>query len=165
MATVTLGGNPINTSGNLPSVGDNAPGFELVNGKLDNVSLQDFANKRKVLSIVPSLDTPTCAVSTRIFNEKAASLDNTVVLVISADLPFAQARFCEAEGLENVVPLSSFRSNFAIDYGISIIDGVLKGLTTRAIVILDQQNKVVYTQLVGEIADEPDYDSALAVLS
>jgi len=165
MATVTLGGNPINTSGNLPSVGDNAPGFELVNGKLDNVSLQDFANKRKVLSIVPSLDTPTCAVSTRIFNEKAASLDNTVVLVISADLPFAQARFCEAEGLENVVPLSSFRSNFAIDYGISIIDGVLKGLTTRAIVILDQQDKVVYTQLVGEIADEPDYDSALAVLS
>ncbi|RUM52040.1 MAG: thiol peroxidase [Methylococcus sp.] len=164
MATVTLGGNPINTSGNLPSVGDNAPGFELVNGKLDNVSLQDFANKRKVLSIVPSLDTPTCAVSTRIFNEKAASLDNTVVLVISADLPFAQARFCEAEGLENVVPLSSFRSNFATDYGISIIDGVLKGLTTRAIVILDQQDKVVYTQLVGEIADEPDYDSALAVL-
>ena len=164
MATVTLGGNPINTSGNLPSVGDNAPGFELVNGKLDNVSLQDFANKRKVLSIVPSLDTPTCAVSTRIFNEKAASLDNTVVLVISADLPFAQARFCEAEGLENVVPLSSFRSDFATDYGISIIDGVLKGLTTRAIVILDQQDKVVYTQLVGEIADEPDYDSALAVL-
>ena len=164
MATVTLGGNPINTSGNLPSVGDNAPGFELVNGKLDNVSLQDFANKRKVLSIVPSLDTPTCAVSTRIFNEKAASLDNTVVLVISADLPFAQARFCEAEGLENVVPLSSFRSNFATDYGILIIDGVLKGLTTRAIVILDQQDKVVYTQLVGEIADEPDYDSALAVL-
>ncbi len=164
MATVTLGGNPINTSGNLPSVGDNAPGFELVNGKLDNVSLQDFANKRKVLSIVPSLDTPTCAVSTRIFNEKAASLDNTVVLVISADLPFAQARFCEAEGLENVVPLSSFRSNFATDYGISIIDGVLKGLTTRAIVILDQQDKVVYTQLVGEIADEPDYDSALAIL-
>ena len=164
MATVTLGGNPINTSGNLPSVGDNAPGFELVNGKLDNVSLQDFGNKRKVLSIVPSLDTPTCAVSTRIFNEKAASLDNTVVLVISADLPFAQARFCEAEGLENVVPLSSFRSNFATDYGISIIDGVLKGLTTRAIVILDQQDKVVYTQLVGEIADEPDYDSALAVL-
>jgi len=164
MATVTLGGNPINTSGNLPSVGDNAPGFELVNGKLDNVSLQDFANKRKVLSIVPSLDTPTCAVSTRIFNEKAASLDNTVVLVISADLPFAQARFCEAEGLENVVPLSSFRSDFATDYGISIIDGVLKGLTTRAIVILDQQDKVVYTQLVGEIADEPDYDSALAIL-
>ncbi len=164
MATVTLGGNPINTSGNLPSVGDNAPGFELVNGKLDNVSLQDFGNKRKVLSIVPSLDTPTCAVSTRIFNEKAASLDNTVVLVISADLPFAQARFCEAEGLENVVPLSSFRSDFATDYGISIIDGVLKGLTTRAIVILDQQDKVVYTQLVGEIADEPDYDSALAIL-
>ena len=164
MATVTLGGNPINTSGNLPSVGDNAPGFELVNGKLDNVSLQDFGNKRKVLSIVPSLDTPTCAVSTRIFNEKAASLDNTVVLVISADLPFAPARFCEAEGMENVVPLSSFRSNFATDYGISIIDGVLKGLTTRAIVILDQQDKVVYTQLVGEIADEPDYDSALAVL-
>jgi len=164
MATVTLGGNPINTSGNLPSVGDNAPGFELVNGKLDNVSLQDFGNKRKVLSIVPSLDTPTCAVSTRIFNEKAASLDNTVVLVISADLPFAQARFCEAEGLENVVPLSSFRSDFATDYGISIIDGVLKGLTTRASVILDQQDKVVYTQLVGEIADEPDYDSALAIL-
>ena len=164
MATVTLGGNPINTSGNLPSVGDNAPGFELVNGKLDNVPLQDFAGKRKVLSIVPSLDTPTCAVSTRVFNEKAASLDNTVVLVVSADLPFAQARFCEAEGLENVIPLSSFRSDFATDYGVSIIEGVLKGLTTRAIVILDQQDKVVYTQLVGEIADEPDYDSALVAL-
>ena len=164
MATVTLGGNPINTSGNLPSVGDNAPGFELVNGKLDNVSLQDFAGKRKVLSIVPSLDTPTCAVSTRVFNEKAASLDNTVVLVVSADLPFAQARFCEAEGLENVIPLSSFRSDFATDYGVSIIEGVLTGLTTRAIVILDQQDKVVYTQLVGEIADEPDYDSALVAL-
>ncbi|MEE2766270.1 MAG: thiol peroxidase [Pseudomonadota bacterium] len=164
MATVTLGGNPINTSGNLPSVGDNAPGFELVNGKLDIVSLQDFAGKRKVLSIVPSLDTPTCAVSTRVFNEKAASLDNTVVLVVSADLPFAQARFCEAEGLENVIPLSSFRSDFATDYGVSIIEGVLKGLTTRAIVILDQQDKVVYTQLVGEIADEPDYDSALVAL-
>ena len=164
MATVTLGGNPINTSGNLPSVGDNAPGFELVNGKLDIVSLQDFAGKRKVLSIVPSLDTPTCAVSTRVFNEKAASLDNTVVLVVSADLPFAQARFCEAEGLKNVIPLSSFRSDFATDYGVSITEGVLTGLTTRAIVILDQQDKVVYTQLVGEIADEPDYDSALVAL-
>jgi thiol peroxidase len=164
MATVTLGGNPINTSGNLPSVGCNAPGFELVNGKLDIVSLQDFGGKRKLLSIVPSLDTPTCAVSTRVFNEKAASLDNTVVLVVSADLPFAQARFCEAERLENVISLSSFRSDFATDYGVSIIEGVLKGLTTRAIVILDQQDKVLYTQLVGEIADEPDYDSALVAL-
>ncbi|MGH8548975.1 MAG: thiol peroxidase [Methylococcales bacterium] len=164
MATITLKGSPLNTSGNLPSVGSQAPDFQLVNGKLADVSLQDFSGKRKILSIVPSLDTPTCATSTRKFNERANQLENTVVLVISADLPFAQGRFCGAEGLNDVIPLSTFRSSFAEDYGIALVDGVLKGLTGRAIVILDPDNKVLYTQLVNEIADEPDYERALAAL-
>jgi thioredoxin-dependent peroxiredoxin len=164
MAKITLRGSPLNTSGNLPEIGTQAPDFHLVNGKLAEVSLQDFAGKRKILSIVPSLDTPTCALSTRKFNEKASPLGNTVILVISADLPFAQARFCGAEGLNDVIPLSAFRSDFAKDYGIALIDGPLRGLTARAIVILDADNRVVYNELVGELSNEPDYDRALAAL-
>jgi thiol peroxidase len=164
MAKITLKGNPINTCGDLPAVGSQAPDFQLVNGKLADVSLQDFSGKRKILNIVPSLDTPTCATSTRKFNEKASQLQNAVVLVISADLPFAQGRFCGAEGLNDVIPLSTFRSSFARDYGVEVVDGVLKGLTARAIVVLSPDNRVIHTQLVNEIADEPDYERALAAL-
>jgi thioredoxin-dependent peroxiredoxin len=164
MAKITLRGSPLNTSGNLPAVGSQAPNFRLVNGNLADVSLQDFSGKRKILSIVPSLDTPTCAVSTRNFNEKASKLEDTVVLVVSADLPFAQGRFCGSEGLKEVVPLSTFRSTFAEDYGVALVDGALKGLTARAVVVLDQDNEVLYTELVGELSEEPDYESALAAL-
>ena len=164
MATITFQGKPLHTCGELPAVGDNALDFKLVNGKLVDVTLSTFACKKKIINIVPSLDTPTCAVSTRKFNEKAAGLDNTVVLVVSADLPFAQGRFCEAEGLKDVVPVSTFRSSFADDYGIKLVDSILAGLTARAVVIIDENDTVVYTQLVSEIADEPDYDSALAAL-
>jgi thiol peroxidase len=164
MATVTFQGNPVHTSGELPAVGSKAPEFTLVNGKLADVTLANYAGKRKILNIVPSLDTPVCAASTRKFNEKSSRLNNTVVLVISADLPFAQGRFCEAEGLKNVIPLSTFRSSFANDYGVNIVDSFLAGLTARAIVIIDESDKVIYTQLVHEVANEPDYESALATL-
>lgn len=165
MASVTLKGNPVNTCGDLPAVGSVAPNFVLSNAKLADTALKDYAGKKKILNIVPSLDTPTCQVSTRAFNEKAAALDSTVVLVISADLPFAQNRFCTTEGLDNVIPLSSFRSNFAKDYGVELVDSKLAGLTSRAVVVLDENNRVLYTQLVGEIAEEPDYDQALAAVS
>lgn len=164
MATIKFQGKPLHTSGELPAVGSKAPDFTLVNGKLQEVTLATYAGKRKVLNIVPSLDTPVCAASTRKFNEKASRLDNTVVLVVSADLPFAQARFCEAEGLKNVIPLSTFRSSFTDDYGVRITDTILAGLAARAIVILDENDKVVYTQQVDEVANEPDYESALAAL-
>jgi thiol peroxidase len=164
MATIKFQGKPLHTSGELPSVGSKAPEFKLVNGKLQEVTLATYGGKKKILNIVPSLDTPVCAASTRKFNEKASKLDNTVVLVISADLPFAQARFCEVEGLKNVISLSTFRSSFANDYGVYITDTILAGLTARAIVILDKNDKVVYTQLVDEVANEPDYESALAAL-
>ena len=164
MATITFQGKPLHTSGELPLVGRKAPDFSLVNGKLADVTLATYAGKQKVLNIVPSLDTPTCAASTRKFNEKAAHFHNTVVLVISADLPFAQCRFCEVEDLKHVIPLSTFRSNFADDYGVKLIDTVLAGLTARAVIIIDEHDNVVYTQLVSEIADEPDYESALGVL-
>ena len=164
MATITFQGKPLNTSGELPVVGTKAPDFSLVNGRLKNVSLASYAGKRKILSIVPSLDTPTCAASTRIFNQKADGLENTVVLIVSADLPFAQGRFCESDGLKDVIPLSTFRSNFAEEYGVKIVDTVLAGLTTRAIVIINENDKVIYTELVAEVADEPDYENALAVL-
>lgn len=165
MATITFQGKPLHTSGELPAVGSKAPNFSLVNGKLKDVGLAAYAGKRKVLHIVPSLDTPTCAISTRKFNHKAASLANTVVLVISADLPFAQCRFCETEGLKNVIPLSTFRSDFATDYGVKLTDSILAGLTARAVVILDENDMVIYCQLVNELANEPDYESALAVLT
>lgn len=165
MATVTLKGNPVKTSGELPKKGSAAPAFKLVNQDLKDVGLQDFGGKRKVLNIFPSVDTPTCAASVRKFNEKASKLDNTVVLCISADLPFAQKRFCGAEGLNNVVNLSLMRGGrFAEDYGVRIQDGPLAGLLARSVVVLDRDNKVLHTELVKEIADEPNYEAALGVL-
>jgi thioredoxin-dependent peroxiredoxin len=165
MANITLKGNKITTSGELPKVGSQAPDFRLVDAALKDLSLAEFAGKRKVLNIVPSLDTSVCATSTRKFNEKAAALKDTVVLVISADLPFAMKRFCETEGIKNVIPLSLMRSrNFAKDYGVLIQDGPLEGITARAVVVLDKNNKVLHTQLVPEIATEPDYEKALAAL-
>jgi len=164
MATITFQSKPLHTSGELPAIGSKAPDFTLVSGKLTDVTLATYAGKRKVLNIVPSLDTPTCAASTRKFNEKAGHLHNTVVLVISADLPFAQCRFCETEGLKDVIPLSIFRSSFAEDYGVKLTDSILAGLTARAVVIIDENDNVIYTQLVNELANEPDYESALAAL-
>jgi len=165
MATVTLHGDTINTSGELPAVGSEAPDFHLVDGKLGDVRLADYSGKQLILNIVPSLDTPTCAISTKKFNEKAAGRDDFVVLVVSADLPFAQGRFCSAEGIENVATLSMMRTRaFAKDYGVLITDGPLAGITARAIVVIGADGKVLYTQLVPEIGDEPDYDAALAAL-
>lgn len=163
---MTLKGGPVNVGGNLPQVGQTAPNFELADAKRVLQSLDAFSGKRKVLNIFPSIDTPTCATSVRTFNQKASSMTNTVVLCISADLPFAQSRFCGAEGIENVVTLSSFRDNakFATDYGVLITDSSLAGLTARAVVVLDEHNKVLHSELVAEIADEPNYDAALAVL-
>lgn len=165
MTTVNLAGNPIHLAGQFPKVGDTAPAFSLVGTDLKDVSLEDFAGKRKVLNIVPSLDTPVCATSTRKFNESAGKLPNTVVLVISADLPFAMKRFCETEGLSNVVSLSTLRGReFMKNYGVEIVDGPLAGVTARAVVVLDENNKVTYTQLVPEIKEEPNYDAALTAL-
>ena len=165
MANVTLGGNPIEVGGQFPAAGAKAPAFTLVGADLKDVSLADFAGKRKVLNIVPSLDTPVCATSTRKFNEAAAKLDNTVVLSISADLPFAAGRFCTTEGIANVKPLSTF-SEKAIKqaYGVDITSGPLAGVTARAVVVLDANDNVLYSQLVPEIKDEPNYDAALAAL-
>ena len=162
MAQVTLKGNPIQTNGDLPKVGAPAPAFKLTAGDLKDVSLADYKGKKKILNIVPSLDTPTCATSTRKFNESAGKLPNTVVLVVSADLPFASKRFCTTEGLANVVPLSLMRDkSFAKDYGVLIQDGPLAGICARAVVVIDENDKVVYTQLVPEIGQEPDYDHAI----
>jgi thioredoxin-dependent peroxiredoxin len=165
MAKVTFKGTPISTNGELPEVGAKAPEFSLTGGDLKDVSLRDFGGKRKVLNIVPSLDTGVCATSTRKFNERAGGMKNAVVLVVSADLPFAQKRFCTTEGLENVVPLSMMRSKaFAKDYGVLIQDGPLAGVAARAVVVLDEQDRVVYRQLVPEIGQEPEYDAAPAAL-
>ena len=165
MANVTLGGNPITVAGNFPKKGDSAPEFTLTAKDLKDLGLKDFAGKRKVLNIVPSLDTPVCAKSTRVFNEKAGALPNTVVLVISADLPFAAGRFCTAEGIENVVTLSTVRGgDFKKKYGVDIESGPLKGVTARAVIVLDANNKVLHSELVPEIKQEPDYDAALAAL-
>jgi len=165
MATVTLEGNEINTNGDLPAVGATAPGFDLVDKDLNNVALDDFSGKKKLLNIVPSLDTGVCATSTKKFNDAAKQHADTVFLTISADLPFAQGRFCEAETIDNLKTLSMMRSkNFAKDYGVLIADGPLAGVTARAVVVLDADNKVVYTELVPEIVQEPNYDSALAAL-
>ena len=166
MATVTLKGTKVNVGGNLPAPGDAASDFSLTGKDLADVSLESFAGKRKVLNIVPSLDTPTCQQSTRVFNEKASAMKNAAVLVIAADLPFAMSRFCGAEGLDNVVTLSTFRGRgFHKDFGVDILDGPLKGLTARAVVVLDENNKVLHSQLVPEIASEPDYQAALDALS
>ena len=165
MAIVTLKGTEFHTNGDLPAVGSQAPEFRLVAGDLSDVTLANYAGKKKLLNIVPSLDTPVCAISTRKFNEYAKSHPDTVILIISADLPFAQSRFCTGEKLENVIPLSIMRSrHFAKDYGVLLDDGPLAGLTARAVVVLDENNKVVYTQLVPEIAEEPDYAAALKAL-
>ncbi|MCC6658291.1 MAG: thiol peroxidase [Rhodocyclaceae bacterium] len=165
MTTVTLGGNPIHLSGEMPKPGNAAPAFSLVAADLRDLGLKDFAGKRKVLNIVPSLDTPVCATSTRKFNEQAGSLPNTVVLVISADLPFAMKRFCETEGLKNVVSLSTMRGReFMKSYGVGIEDGPLAGVTARAVLVIDENDKVTYTELVPEIKQEPNYDAALAAL-
>jgi len=165
MATVTLQGNTIHTNGKLPEVDSEAPDFVLVDSELNNVTLDDFKGRRKLLNIFPSMDTPTCATSTRKFNEAAADQGNAALLMVSADLPFAMSRFCTAEDIDNVTSLSMMRSrNFAKDYGVLITDGPLEGIAARAVVVIDENNKVLYTQLVGEIADEPDYDKALAAL-
>ena len=165
MSTVTLRGNAIDVGGTFPQPGAAAPGFTLVGKDLSDVSLESFGG-RKVLNIFPSVDTGTCAASVRRFNELASKLENTVVLCVSADLPFAQARFCGAEGLENVVTLSTLRhGDFLSAYGVAIASGPMTGLAARAVVVLDADDKVVYSQLVPEIANEPDYDAAIAALA
>jgi len=163
MAQITIRGAPIHTNGELPAVGAPAPDFKLTGGDLKDVSLATYRGKKKILNIVPSLDTEVCATSTRRFNEAVGKLANTVVLVISADLPFAAKRFCTTEGLQNVVPLSLMRGKeFAKDYGVLLEDGPLAGITARAVVVVDENDRVVYRQLVPEISREPDYDQALA---
>jgi thiol peroxidase len=163
MATISFKGNPLHTSGELPPVGMNAPGFKLTDGELAEVGLDRFAGRKKILSIVPSLDTGVCAASAKRFNEAAGRLPNTVLLNVSADLPFAQQRFCSSEGLEHVVTLSSFRSpSFGDDYGVRIVDGPLAGLLARAVLVLDEDDRVLYAEQVPEIAQEPDYEAALA---
>lgn len=162
---VTLAGNPINVEGNFPKAGQKAPEFRLVDKDLKDVSLKDFAGKRKVLNIVPSLDTPVCAQSTRVFNKRASEASNTVVLVIAADLPFAMSRFCGAEGLNNVITLSTMRgAEFKRNYGVDITSGPIAGVTARAVVVLDENDRVLHAELVPEIKNEPNYDAALAVL-
>jgi thiol peroxidase len=166
MATVTLKGNPVATSGELPALGQTAPDFRLVRGDLSEATLSDYAGKRKIINIVPSLDTAVCATQTRRFNEAAAALDNTAVLVISGDLPFAQQRFCTTEGIDGLETLSSFRStDFGRDWGIGLVDGPLAGLNARAVVVADENDRVIHSQLVPEIGQEPDYDAALGALS
>jgi thiol peroxidase len=165
MATITLKGSPVQTNGDLPKKGQAAPDFKLVAGNLSDKSLADYAGQRKVLNIFPSIDTPTCAMSVRQFNQRAAAMKNTAVLCVSADLPFAQQRFCAAEGIKNVAALSMMRDrHFGLDYGVLIQDGALAGLTARAVVVLDESNKVLHTELVSEIANEPNYDAALKAL-
>lgn len=165
MAQVTLRGNPVQVDGQLPQVGQQAPAFNLVGAGLANVSLSSLGGKRKVLNIFPSVDTPTCATSVRKFNAEASKLDNTAVLCVSADLPFAQARFCGAEGLENVINLSTMRgAEFLKDYGVALSSGPLAGVAARAVVVLDEHDKVLHSELVAEIGSEPDYEAALAVL-
>jgi thiol peroxidase len=165
MAKITLQGNEINTNGELPKVGDDAPAFSLVNAKLGDVSLSSYKGKKKLLNIVPSLDTDVCAISTKKFNDAAKEKSDAVFLMISADLPFAMSRFCKAEGTGNVKTLSMMRSRkFAKDYGVLIEDGPLAGITARAVLVIDENNKVIHSELVPEIAQEPDYDAALATL-
>jgi thiol peroxidase len=164
MAQVTLGGNPIEVAGQFPAVGSTAPAFSLVSKDLKDVTLDDFSGKRKILNIVPSLDTPVCQKSARQFNEAVGSVDNTVLLTISSDLPFAMSRFCSTEGLEHVVTLSTMRGDFKRPYGVDIVSGPLAGVTARAVLVLDENNVVMHAQLVPEIKEEPNYDAALAAL-
>ncbi len=165
MAKITIGGNPINTCGELPEVGKQAPDFVLTKTDLSDISLKDVAGKKAVLNIFPSIDTPICAMSVRKFNAEINKFENAVVLCISADLPFAHERFCGAEGLENVISVSELRNrDFGENYGLRITDGPIAGLLARAVIILDETGKVVYTQLVPEIKQEPDYEKALELL-
>ena len=166
MAGITLKGNPCNTCGELPSTGSAAPEFKLVGGDLSEMTLGSFAGKNVILNIVPSFDTPVCATSVKTFNERAGDLGNTTIVNVSADLPFAQKRFCESSNVEHVTNLSSFRCNkFGEDYGVAIVDGPLQGLLARAIVVVNPTGEVVHTELVPEIAQEPNYDAALAVVA
>jgi thioredoxin-dependent peroxiredoxin len=164
MAEVTLGGNPVQTVGELPAVGTKAPAFELTGGDLSDLTADSFTGKRVVLNIFPSIDTPTCAASVREFNARASSLEDTVVVCVSADLPFAMGRFCGTEGLAEVAVASTFRSDFGDTFGVKLADGKLAGLLARAVVVLDADGTVLHSQLVPEIALEPDYDGAIASL-
>jgi thiol peroxidase len=164
MSNITLKGNEVHTLGNLPSVGNTVRDFALVDSSLTIKTLSDFDGKKKVFNIFPSIDTGTCAASARKFNEEASNLDNTVVINVSKDLPFALGRFCAAEGLNNVETLSDFRSSFGDDYEVTITDSPLKGLLSRAVIVTDENNKVVYTEQVSEIVDEPNYNAALEAL-
>lgn len=165
MATITLRGNDVHTIGDLPQIGDNAPDFTLVANDMSRKSLNDFKGQRLVINVFPSLDTGTCAASVRRFNQEATSLDNTTVLCISKDLPFAQKRFCGAEGIENVVLLSDFvSSQFGKDYGLLVIDSGMAGLLSRCVLIVDDSGKVTYTQQVAEISEEPNYEEVLTAL-
>lgn len=166
MASITLKGNEIHTNGNLPAVGSKAPDFKLTTEDLKDISLADFKGKKKLLNIFPSMDTSVCAISTKKFNDHAKAVKNTVMLMISADLPFAMSRFCKEQDVNNITSLSMMRSkDFAKDYGVLITDGPLAGITARSVVILDENDKVIYAQLVPEIAQEPDYEKAIAALS
>lgn len=164
MAEITLKNNPVHTNGELPAIGESLPGFVLAGTDLSDVKAADYAGKRLVISFFPSVDTGVCAAALRKFNEEAAGLDNTVVLSVSEDLPFAQARFCAAEGIENVVSASAFRSSFGEDFGVKLVDSPMTGLLARGVVVTDADHKVVYTELVSEITEEPNYDAALAAL-
>ncbi len=164
MAEITLKGNKVHTTGTLPKKGEKAPEFKLVKTDLSEVTLESYHGKRKVLNIFPSVDTPTCATSVRQFNKEATSIPNTVVLNISKDLPFALKRFCGAEGINNAEALSAFRSSFAIDYKLELTDSALRGLCSRAVIVLDENNKVLHAEQVSEIAQEPNYAQALAAL-
>lgn len=165
MAETAFKGSKVHTSGSLPQVGEQAPGFTLTSQELEEKSLSDFSGKRKILNIVPSLDTGVCAASAKTFEGRASDLQNAVVITISKDLPFAQQRFCQAEGIDNVITLSAFRSpEFGRDYGVDQVDGPLRGLLARAVLVLDENDKVLYRQLVPEIAEEPDYDAAVRAL-
>ncbi len=166
MAKVTLKGNEVNTNSEIVKVGDLAPDFILVDSDLNDVNLASFEGSKKILSIVPSLDTPVCQKSTQIFNDKVSELDDTVMLVVSSDLPFAMKRFCTSESLDNVIPVSMMRSrNFAKDYGVLLVDGPLSGITTRAIITISKDNKILHSELVSEIASEPDYQAAIDSIS
>jgi len=166
MATITFKGSEVHTTGTLPAVGSQAPDFKLTDGNLSDKTLADYRGKKIVLNIFPSIDTGTCAASVRAFNQKAAGLDNTVVLCISKDLPFAQGRFCAAEGISNVETLSEYKDNaFSDAYQLKVADGPLAGLLSRAVVVIDKEGKVAYTEQVAEIANEPNYDAALAAIA
>lgn len=165
METVFFKGTPCHTYGNIPATGTDAPCFRLVTKDLTDISCNDFAGKRIILNVFPSLDTPVCAASVRRFNVEASKLDNTAVVCVSMDLPFAMSRFCTAEGIDNVVVASAFRSPvFAQQYGLQLVDGPLAGLLTRAVIVIDENGKVIYSDLVGEITEEPDYKGAIDVL-